>query len=117
MRGPVLLADDSAVVRLSVARRLRERGLEVLERASAAEASAADPSALACALLDLDLGDGGGDEVAARLRSRAPGLPVAVFTTATGGAAHARAAALGPVFAKPDDLDGAVDWVARQVQP
>jgi two-component system response regulator RegA len=106
----VLVADDSAVVRLSLSRRLRAEGLDVVERDSAAAAGGVDPDGLACALLDLDLGDGSGADVAARLRRARASLPIAFFSSETSGDALARAAAFGPVFAKPADIDAAVDW-------
>ncbi len=69
------------------------------------------------ALLDLDLGDGDGADVAARLRATNGALPIAFFTSERGTEAVARAAAIGPVFAKPDDLDAAVDWIRRAAGP
>ncbi|HEY8074172.1 MAG TPA: response regulator [Labilithrix sp.] len=113
----VLIADDSPVARVSVARKVRAAGLDVVEEASAAGASAVDGGALACALLDLDLGDGSGADVAARLRASNGALPIAFFTSERGTDAVARASAFGPVFAKPDDLDAAVDWIRRTVGP
>jgi DNA-binding response OmpR family regulator len=114
---PVLIADDSPVVRLSVARRVRAAGLAVLERDSAASAGAVDAASIACALLDLDLGDGYGTDVAERLREAKESLPIAFFTSTRAGTPNdeklERAAALGPVFAKPDDLDAAVAWVEK----
>jgi CheY-like chemotaxis protein len=106
----VLVADDSAVVRLAVSRRLRAEGLEVVEHDSAVSASGVDPNDLACALLDLDLGDGSGTDVAARLRGDRASLPIAFFSSETARDVIERAAAFGPVFAKPADLDRAVDW-------
>ena len=52
----------------TVERRLSALGLDVMAVDSCAAANAADPTRLACALLDFDLGDGYGSEVAARLR-------------------------------------------------
>jgi CheY-like chemotaxis protein len=117
-----LLCDDSPLVRLTVARRLRAEGLRVVERASAADAIAppTDPDPPACALLDVDLGDADGTDgidVARALRVRHPQLPVAFFTGTTTPAARARAAELGPVFRKPDDLDAAVAWVVAHARP
>jgi DNA-binding response OmpR family regulator len=109
----VLIADDSAVARVSVARRVRAEGLDVLEQDSAAGASAVDASTITCALLDLDLGDGYGTDVAASLRAAKNTLPIAFFTSTLVGDVAERASAFGPVFAKPDDLDAAVDWVRR----
>mgnify|MGYP001346111744 CR=1 FL=1 len=109
----VLIADDSAVVRVTLARRARAAGFEVVEHDSCASASTVDASTLTCALLDFDLGDGFGVDVAARLRAGRAGLPIAFFTSSSGDDV-ARAAAFGPVFTKPHDLDAAIDWLARQ---
>src|SRR5437879_4667103 len=95
----VLIADDSAVARVAVAKRVRAEGREVVEEASARSASNVDASDIACALLDLDLGDGDGADVAGRLREKNGSLPIAFFTSSTTPEARARAAAIGPVFA------------------
>jgi DNA-binding response OmpR family regulator len=113
MRGRVLIADDSPVVRLSVARRVRAEGREVIDRDSAASASEVNADELACALLDLDLGDGFGTDVAARLREASAALPIAFFTSETTGEVLARAADFGPVFEKPGGIDEAVAWVRK----
>lgn len=113
----VLIADDSAVARLALTRRVRAEGLEVVEHESAAAAAAVDPADLDGALLDLELGDGLGTDVAERLRARAASLPVAFFTSTREGEAVARAATMGPVFAKPDELDLAVAWAKALRSP
>jgi CheY-like chemotaxis protein len=113
MSKRVLVADDSAVARVSVARRVRAEGIEVEERDSAAGASAVDSAKLSCALLDIDLGDGFGTEVAERLREGQGALPIAFFTSTLAPEILARAKTFGPVFAKPDQLDQAIDWVRR----
>lgn len=114
MSRRVLIADDSAVARLTLARRVRAAGFEVVEHDSVASASTVDATTIACALLDFDLGDGLGVDVAARLRQAAGSLPIAFFTSTAESDVVARASAFGPVFAKPDELDAAVDWIARQ---
>jgi DNA-binding response OmpR family regulator len=113
MSRRVLIADDSAVARVSVARRVRADGIMVEERDSVASASSVDVEDLACALLDLDLGDGLGTEVAERLRAGHGGLPIAFFTSTSTPEVLAQAATFGPVFAKPDELDQAIAWVRR----
>jgi CheY-like chemotaxis protein len=113
MSQRVLIADDSPVARAAVARRVRAEGLEVVERDSAASASSVDPTTIACALLDFDLGDGFGVDVATRLRAAEGTLPIAFFTSTNERDVHDRASAFGPVFTKPDELDAAIDWVAR----
>ena len=113
MSRRVLIADDSAVARVSVARRVRADGIVVEERDSVASASSVDVQGLACALLDLDLGDGLGTEVAERLRKGHDHLPIAFFSSTSTPEVLAQAAVFGPVFAKPDELDQAIDWVRR----
>jgi len=112
----VLLADDSAVARLAVARRLRAEGFEVLERASADPPPEGALARVACCLLDLDLGDADGSEFARTLLARRAELPVAFFSSSGSLDLLARARALGPVFAKPAELDAAVAWVRRSVR-
>jgi hypothetical protein len=68
----------------------------------------------ACALLDLDLGDGNGVDVAEFLQIHQPNLPIAFFSGGASPAVMTRARALGPVFRKPDELDEAVAWVLVQ---
>ena len=90
MSRRVLIADDSAVARVSVARRVRADGIEVVEH---------------------DLGDGLGTDVAEQLRAGQGALPIAFFTSTSTPEMLARAMTFGPVFAKPDQLDQAIDWV------
>jgi CheY-like chemotaxis protein len=111
MSARVLVADDSAVVRLSVTRRVRALGLEVVEKDSVATAMTVDPGDFACALLDLDLGDGEGTEIAAHLAAGGGGLAIAFFSSTTTDDVLARARAFGPVFSKPDQLDQAIAWI------
>ena len=113
MAGKVLIADDSAVARVSIARLVRSAGFEVVEEDSAAGASAVECDGLGCALLDLDLGDGNGADVAAQLRSSAGDLPIAFFTSTSTPEALARAKVFGPIFAKPEELDAAVAWIRK----
>lgn len=114
MRQRVLIADDSALARVLVARRVLAVGLDVVEHDSVASASTVDPTTIACALLDFELGDGFGIEVAARFREQHAALPIAFFTSSSTTEVLERASAYGPVFAKPDDLDAAIDWIERQ---
>ena len=113
MSSRVLIADDSAIARVTVARRVRAAGFEVVEHDSVASASTVDASTIACALLDFDLGDGFGVDVAARLREAQGGRPIAFFTSSSKTEVDSQASAFGPVFTKPDELDAAIDWVAR----
>ena len=113
MSRRVLIADDSAVVRFFVARRVRAEGLEVVECESAAGASSVDVRDLSCALLDVDLGDGFGTDVAETLRALRRDLPIAFFTSSAAPEVLARARTFGPVFAKPEQLDQAMVWITR----
>ena len=116
---PVLFVDDSALARVAVTRRLVALGIEIkieieieiVTLSSAAEAASADGAAFSAALLDIELGDGFGTDVARRLREAAPGLPIAFFTA--GGPAEILEAAeqIGPVFSKASELDDAVRWL------
>jgi CheY-like chemotaxis protein len=112
--GRVLVADDSPLVRAAIVRRVREAGREPVEADSVAATASLDASGLACALLDLDLGDGWGTEVAERLRSAAADLPIAFFTSEQGGERVEHARTFGPVFAKPEEIDGAIAWVVSR---
>ena len=114
MSQRVLIADDSAIARVTVARRVRAAGFEVVEHDSCASASTVDATTISCALLDFDLGDGYGVDVAARLRAGQATLPIAFFTSSNRNDVVELASAFGPVFTKPHDLDAAIDWIARQ---
>ena len=115
--GSALVADDTMVARVAIVRRLRASGVACTEAGSAAEASAVNPSSLTCALLDLDLGDGTGVDVANALRVKKPTLPVAFFSAGAPVDLLTRARAMGPVFAKPQEADQAVAWVLSHAQP
>ncbi|MDB4996317.1 MAG: hypothetical protein JWM74_3749, partial [Myxococcaceae bacterium] len=61
---PLLVVDDSPVALLLVTRRLRAEGVALQQATSVAEARVVDATELAGALLDLELGDGTGVDVA-----------------------------------------------------
>ena len=112
----VYIADDSEVVRSALAGRLTAEGVSVHSGASLAEAlglAALTVRGFSCALLDLDLGDGSGADVADHLRVHQPVLPVAFFSGGATAEVVARAQAIGPIFRKPEDLEDAVAWVKR----
>jgi DNA-binding response OmpR family regulator len=100
-----LVVDDSAVVRKVVASRLTQLGLAVIEDESAKAYAEVD-----LAVLDLELPDGDGVEIALRLRAKKPDLPIAFFSS--GSELIDKARALGPVFHKPDELDALIAWVS-----
>ena len=107
----VLFVDDSAFARAATARMLGERGLLVTALCSCEEAEAVDPHGFAVALLDLELGDGFGTEVAQRLRRAAPALPIAFLTAGGPPVVLDEARRIGPVFSKLGDVEAAVAWV------
>src|SRR5690349_5678392 len=111
MSRPILFVDDSALVRAAILRRLVARGLRVTALASSAEAEAVDATGFAAALLDIDLGDGFGPDVAARLRHGAPALPIAFLTGGGPPSVVDAAKAFGPVFCKTAGVDDAIGWL------
>jgi two-component system response regulator RegA len=114
----VLLVDDSPLVRRLLSKRLVAEGFAVREEGTAAKARALDPAGLVCAVVDLELADGDGPDLAAVLLARKPTLPLAFFTATASSALVERARAHGPVFAKskPTDVDSIVEWVKRAAQ-
>jgi CheY-like chemotaxis protein len=112
----VLVVDDSPVARLAVARRLRSEGFEVIEQASAATPKAAVIARAACALLDLDLGDSDGRDLARSLVAQRAELPIAFFSGSASRELLDSARKIGPVFAKPSELEGAVEGVKKNAR-
>jgi CheY-like chemotaxis protein len=111
MSRSILFVDDSALVRAATTQRLNGSGVQVTALGSSREAEHVDPTGFAAALLDIELGDGFGPDVAARLRLGSPALPIAFLTG--GGASHCIDAArlFGPVFSKTEGVDEAIGWV------
>lgn len=95
---------------------LGSRGLAVTALSSQAETATIDPNAFAVALLDIELGDGFGTEVAERLRQHAPGLPIAFLTGGGPPPVLDVAARFGPVFSKMSGVEAAVSWVVEAVR-
>jgi DNA-binding response OmpR family regulator len=102
-----LVVDDSPVVRAMLRRAFDAQSVQCTYLESAKEALAHSAAHVSCALLDLELGDGTGIEVALHLRAEAPSLPIAFFSTDPTDEARA----LGPAFKKPDELESAVAWL------
>jgi CheY-like chemotaxis protein len=109
----VLIVDDSKLARALLTRRLEADGHTIAAHTCTREGCAASIDGVACAVLDLELGDGDGVEVAAALRARAPALPIAFFSGAPEGEIASRARAYGHVFAKPSELDKVACWVGE----
>ena len=112
----VLVADDSPVARYMLTRRLRAEGFEVIEQETAAVPAANVVTQLACALLDIDMGRGeDGRELAKGLRAVREGLPIGFFTGSSDPAVVDSAREMGPVFAKPGEVERAMKWVRERV--
>lgn len=93
-------------------------GFEVREALSAASARSLDATALGrlhCAILDLQLADGDGTDLAAVLMNRRPSLPVAFFTAGATPSLVECARGRGPVFLKPD-VSPVIQWVKRTLR-
>ncbi len=115
-RGVVLVVDDSRVARAAVAARLTEAGIEVCDAAGCVEAAAVDLDRVGAAILDLELGDGTGVELARALLIVDAALPIAFLTSAPNSRLAAEARTLGPVFEKGADLGDAVVWAALRAK-
>jgi CheY-like chemotaxis protein len=112
---PALVADDSAVARAALVRALKGRGAQCVEASSAALAKGVDPGEIACALLDLDLGDGTGVDVARALLSLRPDLPIAFFSAGAPDGVLEEAQALARVFRKPEELEAVLAWAMERL--
>lgn len=105
----VLVADDERGLRRACARELAAAGLAVAEaadRASALEIVEADPKRIVAAIIDRDLGDGSGADVARRLRT----LNASAFVVETSGSEFEG------VLEKPFDLPLLVERVLEAVR-
>lgn len=107
----MLVADDSPVVRAALRRALAAAGFEALEAGSLEEARAIDASQLFAAVLDLDLGDGTGLDVARALSAAHPSLPYVFFSSGDDPPLTAEARSQAHVFIKPRELDRVVAWL------
>src|SRR5262249_40869572 len=96
-------------------KRFGERGLSVTAVASSHEVEAIDPARLLAALLDIELDDGNGADVAKKLRNAAPSLPIAFLTGGCQERLLDDATTLGPVFSKIGGAEDAVTWIANAV--
>jgi signal transduction histidine kinase/ActR/RegA family two-component response regulator len=113
----VLLVEDEAPVRTLARVTLEEAGYEVLEAASAEEATArlaADGEGVHVLVSDVVLGGMTGDELAVRLRRRQPGLRVVLMSGFTEQALQLEPDAF---LAKPFPFDELVAAVGQLVGP
>jgi len=107
----VLFVDDSPVARATTRKLIAEKGLDVTVCSSLAEARQVDPSTLGAALLDLEVGEERGTDLATVLRTRMPALPIAFLTAAAKGELYESARTFGPVFNKVSELEQAIGWL------
>ncbi len=84
-KGTILLVEDEALIAAATAETLREFGFKVEEAATAAAALAFAKDQMAnltAAIVDINLPDGKGDELAKELRALKPSLPIVISTGA-----------------------------------
>ncbi|HEY6459265.1 MAG TPA: response regulator [Polyangiaceae bacterium] len=105
----VLLVDDSPVVRHALSRRLADQGFDVRTESTAAGAAGADLAGVTCAIVDVELPDGSGVDLAANLHARAPLLPIALYTATESSDLATSPESPWQVFRKPA-LDPVVAW-------
>jgi len=113
-RGRVLVVDDSKVARAAVAARLERLGVDVEGAAGCVDGAAVDLGGVDAAILDLELGDGTGVDLARTLLSADAGLPIAFLTSAPRSRLAIEARELGPVFEKGPEMSDAVAWAANR---
>jgi FixJ family two-component response regulator len=110
----IVVVDDDASVRSSLARLLASAGYEVRSYASARDLLAAGAGDAACLVLDVHLGGMSGFELDERLRAEGSLVPVVFITAQDDDATRARATRTGAgrYLRKPFDADalfGALD--------
>jgi CheY-like chemotaxis protein len=112
----VLLVDDSPVVRRVLTLRLEAQGFDVRAESSATGAGEVDLSTLACAVIDIELPDGSGADLAGELLQRRTSLPLAFYTAGASETVLQHARTHGPVFTKPD-VEPLLAWIGTACQP
>lgn len=108
MNLTLLCVDDSEIDTMILARRLKGVGITCDSARNRAEAlERFDPGRHAVVVLDWNLPDGTGLEIAQALRARAPGHPLIFLSGCLSGDALAEAGALAPLalLEKTCDLD------------
>ena len=100
------------MARATASKLMSERGMKVTLASSVSEAVSVDAESLRAALLDLEVGEELGTDLATSLRSRAPSLPIAFLTAAMNRDLLAEARRFGPVFDKTLGLEQALAWLA-----
>ena len=109
----LLLVEDDAIVRMSIADVLRDGGFAVLEASDAETALSLDKAGAQMDLVitDLHMPDGmSGLRLAERLRDRHPNLPIMIIT---GDGEFPGLRKFGPVIEKPFTTDEVLSLVAK----
>lgn len=111
----VAIIDDDDAVRNSLRFLLEVVGYAVSVFASAAEFLKAEPTNLACLILDHHMPNMTGLELAGRLRADGVGIPILLITGSPSPDMVARAAELGidRVLEKPPDEQELLDFIGR----
>ncbi len=111
----VAIIDDDDAVRNSLRFLLEVVGYAVSVFASAAEFLKAEPTNLACLILDHHMPNMTGLELAGRLRADGVGIPILLITGSPSPDMVARAAELGidRVLEKPPDEEELLDFIGR----
>lgn len=107
----VLVLDDSQIVLAAARKTLSDHGWEVLARSNADEVGLVDIGSLNAAILDVEVGDASGIDVAKRLRAARPSLPLAFLTATSDARMRERAKTLGIVFDKSEGLAPVEEWI------
>ena len=116
MKESVLLVEDEPPVARAVARTLRLGGMDVVVAPSVARTRILD-CRFTVGVLDIDLGDGSGVDLADELLERACVGQVIFFTGCGDPVVLARARRLGPVVAKRQGIGALVGVMADLVRP
>lgn len=113
----ILIVDDDPEVATMLSRSLSRRGFQIDSTNSPEEALArAAGTTYDAALLDLVMPGRDGAELAAALREKIPGLPVALLTGYTHSPLIAAAARTGvTVFTKPVVIQDLVDFLQGEI--
>jgi DNA-binding response OmpR family regulator len=86
-KGIILLVEDEVLIAAATAETLRDLGFKVEEAATAAAAltfAKGQAGNLAAAIVDINLPDGKGDDLAKKLRVLRSDLPIVIATGASG---------------------------------
>lgn len=110
----MLIVDDSALALAAVRAELRPSGVATVTATSVAEALRVIEAPIDGAILDIDLPDGSGVDVATVLAATLPGCRIAFFSASADHPTRARALRFGPIFDKRGGLPQAVRYVLER---